>query len=169
MFLGKSPALKNYDVIVFEEAFDDRARDILADLLAAEYPHQTSVLTGDHDGQQETNGGVFIVSRWPFVPFKVPPNHLRESWDYVYDACSGSGWRCLPLVPGQCDPDCLANKGVKYVRVNKLGRIHHISGPRMRATIPGTSALGSDEEMRSFMPRAIHRRTTRRTRRDHGR
>jgi hypothetical protein len=121
--IGRSPILKNYDVIVFEEAFDDRARDILGDVLAPEYPYQTSVLDGDHWGPQFTNGGVFIVSRWPFVPISTAPNHLRESLDFVYTACSGWGFHG-PLD----DPDCLSNKGVKYARVDKLGRIHHIYG-----------------------------------------
>jgi len=57
------------------------------------------------------NGGVLIYSKWP----------IEESANHQFTTC----------VPGSFD--CIAAKGVKYARVNKLGKIYHVFGTHMQA------------------------------------
>lgn len=115
ILIGNSPTLKNYDVIVFQEAFEDRPRQILKSLLASEYPYQTRVLGADVldlKGRWKFNGGVFIASRWPILI-------KRET---IYYACNDRF-------------DCAAAKGVQYARINKLGRVHHVYGTHTDADL----------------------------------
>ncbi|MDP6907984.1 MAG: hypothetical protein QF371_00690, partial [Flavobacteriales bacterium] len=62
------------------------------------------------------NGGVLIYSKWP----------IEESANYQFTTC----------VPGSFD--CIAAKGVKYARVNKMGKIYHVFGTHMQAGGSGT-------------------------------
>ncbi len=96
-----------YDAIIISEAFYNGAReDELLPRLSAEYPYQTSVV--DESGSTE-DGGVLIVSRWP----------IEIDEHITFDDCGGS--------------DCLAAKGAKYARINKLGQKYHLFGTHTQA------------------------------------
>ncbi len=96
------------DVIILQEAFDNAARPTLLAALAAEYPYQSSVV--DDTSNPLEDGGVVIVSRFPF-----------DSEDQL-------------LWGSTChDDDCVSNKGIKYVRVNKNGKYYHVFGTHMDA------------------------------------
>ncbi|QNM96660.1 sphingomyelin phosphodiesterase [Chitinimonas koreensis] len=97
---------RNYDAIVFSEAFDNGCRDQLRAGLAAEFPYQTQVV--DQSGNFE-DGGVFIASRWPIA---------REA-QIVYPNCANT--------------DCLSNKGAMYVQILKQGRTYHLAGTHTQA------------------------------------
>jgi len=87
--------VQGYDVIVFQEAFDDDVRAVLfAGLREYGYPHASMVLGSDAGVEQD--GGVIVASKWPIVDQK---EKLFGS------ACSGA--------------DCLADKGVLYVKIDK--------------------------------------------------
>jgi endonuclease/exonuclease/phosphatase family metal-dependent hydrolase len=112
--------LAGYDAIVFQEAYDDRIRDLLLEGLAQEYPFRTRIL--GHDAGFEQDGGVIIISRWPIV---------REA-QRVFTADRSSTNRCPG--PDCCeDSDCYADKGVVYARINKAGRCYHLFGTHVQA------------------------------------
>jgi endonuclease/exonuclease/phosphatase family metal-dependent hydrolase len=93
---GLIPAqIPGYDVVVFQEAFDDDTRaTLLSGMTAQGYPHHSSILGSDRGTEQD--GGVIIASRWPIV---------LEKEKLFNDTCSGS--------------DCMADKGVIYARIDK--------------------------------------------------
>ena len=99
-------AINGYDVIVFEEAFYNPAREDLINNIASEYPYTTDIL--DTSGYLE-DGGVFIASKWP----------IELEGQFKYDNCSGV--------------DCLSPKGAVYARVNKQGEKYHIFGSHLQA------------------------------------
>ena len=98
--------VKGYDVIVLSEAFYNSARNTLQATLAAEYPYISAVVD---NGVLNDDGGVFVASRFPIL----------SSAQMVYDDCNGT--------------DCLAAKGVMYVKINKLGRHYHLFGTHTQA------------------------------------
>ena len=102
------------DVVVYCEVFDDIPREdhLIPAMQAAGFPYRTEILN-EPTGivPFPVNGGVMIFSRWPI-----------ESEDEIdYTEC------------GQAAQDCLSSKGVKYARVNKLGKRYHIFGTHMDA------------------------------------
>ncbi len=100
------------DVVIYAEVFDDTPREdhLEPAMAAAGFIHKTVVL--NETGQLlPWNGGVQIFSRWP----------IEFEDDYDFRLC------------GQAAQDCLANKGVKYARVNKLGKKYHVFGTHMDA------------------------------------
>jgi len=102
------------DVVVFEEIFDNGPRQdhLIPAMTAAGFPYRTEVLNPNNTFLPiPWNGGVMIFSRWP----------IELEADYDFALC------------GQASQDCLANKGIKYARVNKLGKRYHIFGTHMDA------------------------------------
>lgn len=109
-----------YDLIIFEEAFDDGVRKTLLQGLLGVYPYQTRIL--GRDGRVDQDGGVIMVSRWPFV---------AENQRAFGDVCDGS--------------DCKANKGVLYASIVKKGLRHHFFGSHTNA---GSGADGAKVNVR---------------------
>jgi len=104
------------DIVVVQEVFEDMTRinDLTPAMVAAGFPYYTTVLndTALSYITTPTNGGVLIYSRWP----------IEAEAEIKYANCSNNGaW------------DCLASKGVKYARVNKLGKLYHVFGTHMEA------------------------------------
>lgn len=104
------------DVVVIQEIFEDdtRINDLTPALVAAGFPYYTLVLndTALPNITSPTNGGVLIYSRWP----------IEDEAEIKYANCSNNGAF-----------DCLASKGVKYAKINKLGKLYHIFGTHMEA------------------------------------
>lgn len=102
------------DVVAFSEAFDDGPREdhLIPAMVAAGFPYRTEILN-EPGGiiPFPVNGGVIIFSRWPILD--------EDEIDFA---------EC-----GQAASDCLANKGVKYAKVNKLGKVYHVFGTHMDA------------------------------------
>ena len=96
------------DVVMYCEAFDTSPReDHLDPAMEAEgFIYKTSILNDPGAIPFPWNGGVIIYSRWPI--------EAEDEIDFA---------EC-----GQAAQDCLANKGVKYAKVNKLGKRYHIFG-----------------------------------------
>jgi len=104
---------RNMDIIIFNEFFDPvQSRRILNSLLPF-YPYQTDVLNSiEFVPGLQTGGGVVIVSKFPIL----------EEGDYSY------------RFDGDADIDgldLLANKGVKYAKIDKHGQIIHVFGTHM--------------------------------------
>lgn len=101
------------DVVSFAEAFDDTPREdhLIPAMTAAGFPYRTEILNPAGIIPIPTNGGIIIFSRWP----------IETEEEIEYDVC------------GQSSADCLAKKGMKYARINKLGKRYHVFGTHMDA------------------------------------
>ncbi|NRB39024.1 MAG: sphingomyelin phosphodiesterase [Pseudomonadales bacterium] len=91
--------IQDYDVLLFQEAFSEHREDFILEI-AKTYPYQTQML--DKEGINVHDGGVIIFSRFPI---------LNEA-QFIFPDCA--------------DADCLADKGVNYAAINKLGRVYHV-------------------------------------------
>lgn len=97
------------DVVILQEAFDPLPRllNLTPAMEAAGFVHNTGIL----NDYLPFNGGVIIFSKWP----------IEATDQYDYELC------------GPNAQDCLANKGVMYAKVNKLGKYYHVFGTHMDA------------------------------------
>ncbi|MFT4680219.1 MAG: hypothetical protein ACI9FU_001265 [Granulosicoccus sp.] len=101
------------DVVAFMEAFDDgpRENDLAPAMEAADFPYRTTILNAPGLIPIPTNGGVVIFSKWP----------IETESEIDFELC------------GDASQDCFANKGVKYARINKLGKKYHVFATHMDA------------------------------------
>jgi len=114
----------NYDAVLIQEAFDNDSRvNELIPNMATLFPHYTAIL--DTANALE-DGGVMIFSRWPI---------LTEA-QYYFDACEGS--------------DCLANKGVVYAKIDKLGSPYHLFATHTQAFTSTAEVLSRMEQLREI-------------------
>lgn len=118
--------LSGYDAIVFQELFDEGARDILLSGLATEYRYATR-LVGRGSGLLREDGGVIIVSRWPIEA----------------EAQITFGGTCASV-------DCLADKGVIYARIVKGSRRYHLFGSHAQSDAAGSFPAVRDAQFRLF-------------------
>jgi endonuclease/exonuclease/phosphatase family metal-dependent hydrolase len=100
--------IRGFDAVIFVEMFDNAIRDQMLRDLAVEYPFQSNVV--DNPNNPIEDGGVLIVSKFPIE---------REEQLLWGNNCNAD--------------DCLANKGIRYARINKLGRKYHVFGTHMDA------------------------------------
>ncbi|MCB9230789.1 MAG: T9SS type A sorting domain-containing protein [Bacteroidia bacterium] len=118
------------DVMFFAEAFDPTPRTdhLIPAMQAAGFPYNSGIL----NDYFPFNGGVIIFSRWP----------IEATDDYDFLLC------------GPNAGDCFANKGIKYARINKLGKKYHIFGTHMDAGSDAQDLLAKNlqmAEMRDFI------------------
>jgi len=102
------------DVVMLCEVFDNTAREshLAPAMLAAGFQYRTQILNPNNSILPlPWNGGVMFFSRWP----------IEAVADHDFEFC------------GVASQDCLANKGIQYVRVNKLGKRYHLFGTHMDA------------------------------------
>lgn len=101
----------DYDVIVFQEAFDKKARNILWEIIKDTYPYAIGPVNESRDVKRMsiTNGGVWIVSKLP----------LTKVGEILFDDCKGF--------------DCGSRKGALMVEVEKDGHRYQVIGTHMQA------------------------------------
>ena len=99
--------VKGYDVIVFQEAFENSCREQLMNDIRAEYPYQTRVV--DNTSNLLEDGGVIAVSRHP----------IAVEDQRVFPNCNGY--------------ICLSNRGFIYLEVIKNGVPYHVVGVHTQA------------------------------------
>lgn len=98
---------EGYDVVLIQEAFDNDSRtNELIPNMSPEFPYYTAIL--DTANTLE-DGGIMIFSRWP----------IETELQYYWKNCESQ--------------DCLANKGIMYAKINKLGVPYHIMATHMQA------------------------------------
>lgn len=132
--IAQSDYIKGYDVVIFQEAFDNGASDKLLSGLKGEYPYQTPVLGRSKRGWDRTlgsysittpeDGGVAIVSHWP----------IREKVQYIFKRA--------------CGADDLSNKGFVYVKVENNEHFYHVIGTHTQAE-DSSCRSGQAAEIRS--------------------
>ncbi|HEX8355049.1 MAG TPA: sphingomyelin phosphodiesterase [Pyrinomonadaceae bacterium] len=136
--IGDILARSDYDVIIFSEAFDNKAREELIKRLQKTFPQRTAIVGNDDDinasqllvasfvlgglvgvliggllgwatGRPKSDGGVFIVSRWPIV--------LQGQIVYRNSASE----------------DRMGRKGVSWALINKQGFHFNVFGTHTQA------------------------------------
>ncbi|MES2397275.1 MAG: sphingomyelin phosphodiesterase [Bacteroidota bacterium] len=98
---------QNFDVIVFQEAFDNKARNIIWKGLQDKFPYQSG--SPKHKHFYKVSTGIFIISKLP----------LKVIDDIYFSVCGGS--------------DCFAVKGAVLVDVIKNDRKVQIIGTHLQA------------------------------------
>ena len=131
--IAQSDYIKGYDVVIFQELFDNGASNNLLSGLKGEYPHQTPILGRSRNGWDSTlgsysdttpeDGGVAIVSQWP----------IKEKVQYVFKE--------------GCSVEYLTNKGFVYVKVEKNEHFYHVIGTHTQAENSNCSS-GEPAEIR---------------------
>lgn len=97
---------KPYDIIVFQEAFDKKAKSILWNGLKENFPYQFGPGKG---GLIKVSSGVWIISKLP----------LKNGQIIKFKSCKVQ--------------DCLAKKGAVFVEVYKNNQKFHIIGTHLQA------------------------------------
>jgi sphingomyelin phosphodiesterase len=99
----------DYDLIVFQEAFDETARTILWNEIKSAFPYQQDVLNMNSSGFTITNGGVWIISKYPTVLKREIKFKERKG------------------------VDMFARKGALLVEVTKEGHKYQVVGTHLQA------------------------------------
>ena len=101
------------DVVAYCEVFDNGPREdhLIPAMEDAGFPYYTTILNDPGLIPFPWNGGVMIFSKWP----------IEAEGEIDFELC------------GEASQDCLANKGVKYAKVNKLGKMYHVFATHMDA------------------------------------
>ncbi|PWN71898.1 sphingomyelin phosphodiesterase [Chryseobacterium phosphatilyticum] len=123
--LGEASFLKNYDVLLLQECFDNTAANKLRQKLLSSFPYQTPVVGQTKNGWDNTygdwreatsggfeNGGVMIASKYP----------IERMDQYIF--------------PAGCDFDALSLKGFAYARIVKDGKRIHLISVHTQSTQP---------------------------------
>jgi len=130
-----------YDIIAFNEAFDEEIQDILVTDLQAVYPYFVKELDGPSNALSDS--GLMLFSRFPFVDLTnteyqtnqvpTPANPLPYGGQ-----CSGSDCSKVAFWEfHECDyPDCNAAKGVGLVRTRnpETDEIMNVAFTHMQAS-----------------------------------
>lgn len=133
--IGEASFLKNYDVLMLQECFDNAASDKLREKLLPTFPYQTPIVGRTKNGWNNTfghwreiisggfeDGGVMIASKYPI-----------ERMDQF-------------IFPAGCDFDGYCLKGFAYARIVKGGKRIHFIAVHAQSTQP--SCNGRDVEIR---------------------
>ncbi len=99
---------KTYDVIVFQEAIDKKARKIIWDGLKEFFPFQSEPGSGAF---LKTNGGVWILSK----------HTIKKQKHIIFRGCVGT--------------DCFCKKGATLVEVTKNDKDFQIIGTHLQAEV----------------------------------
>ncbi|KAI1318049.1 hypothetical protein EDD11_007283 [Mortierella claussenii] len=117
--IASSDYVKNHDIIVLEECFDNDPCGIIRDGLRAQYPYQTPTVgqtksgwdstSGSYSSTAVENGGVVVLSKWP----------MKQKHQFVYKNACGAEW--------------FSNKGFAYVALDYKGSTVHFFGTHMQS------------------------------------
>ncbi|KAF9392378.1 hypothetical protein CPB97_002069 [Podila verticillata] len=124
--IAESDFIRDHDILVVEECFDDTPCDILRKGLLEQYPYQTPTVGQKSGGTKPwsstsgslrigVNGGVVVFSKWP----------IKEQHQYIFkNYCGVDGW---------------SNKGFAQVILNYRGTNLHVYGTHMQSDNKGCS------------------------------
>lgn len=133
-----------YDVIAFNEVFDEDARDKLEELLSPSFPYYLAKV---EDAQGHDDSGLMLFSKHPFLD-PAREDCLAEA-GYLTAKAAGSDYAKIGFLGygSTCqNDDCLAAKGVAYARF-----AHRETGMPFGVAITHTQATyGSDHYFRKL-------------------
>lgn len=141
--------LKDYDVVVFSEAFDDDIRRKLAASMATSFPYHTCILAR---GRRCAEGDRFICQDGGVIIFS---KYLIEAEDQrtFYPTTCQKPWKLFSRRRECAGSDCLSGKGVLYARINKEGVRYHIFGSHTQASYDSNPRY---RQVRELQFRMIH-------------
>ena len=97
---------EDFDVVVLQEAFDQRSIRILTEGLRQDYPY---IIRPQRRNPFHTNNGLLVLSRVP----------IEETASVFFDRCAGN--------------DCMADKGAVLIQVSKGGHTYQVIGTHAQA------------------------------------
>jgi len=124
--IGNLIAQGDYDVVVFQEAFDNGARDKLREAVARGGFRHSSKVVGK-DSFSGSDGGIFIMSKWPFL----------DGGEIVY--VNGFG------------DDKRAQKGVLWALIEKEGFLFNVFGTHTQSGDHAPRRTGQFLEFRKML------------------
>ncbi|WP_306349816.1 sphingomyelin phosphodiesterase [Flavobacterium sp. '19STA2R22 D10 B1'] len=124
--IGNANYLKDYDVLLLQECFDNNASNALKEKLSTTFPYQTPVIgrskstwdKTDGNWREVTSGG--IEDGGVMIASKYPIEYMSQ---YIF--------------PTGCDFDALSLKGFAYARILKNGKRFHFVSTHLQSTQPG--------------------------------
>lgn len=116
----------NYDVVIFQEAFFNPARRLLAKKITANYPFQYGPINPS-GLSLKTSSGIFVVSKQP----------LKVLGTVRYEACNGA--------------DCFAKKGAVLLEGQFEGKTYQILGTHLNAGGPHWIREAQYKQLRSLL------------------
>lgn len=103
---------KAYDVIVFQEAIDNKARKLIWEGLKDSFPYQSN----RHKGAfMKTNSGVWILSKHP----------IQKQKNIIFRSCVGS--------------DCFCRKGATLIEITKNNKNYQVIGTHLQSEVANQS------------------------------
>jgi sphingomyelin phosphodiesterase len=139
--LGEADFLKNYDVLLLQECFDNTSVRALRENLSATFPYETPVLGRDNDGWDSVSGdwdklaledgGVMIASKYPIEEMK---QHI-----FINGGCGFF--------------ESMSKKGFVYARIRKDGKAVHFIATHTQSADPGCK--GNDVAVRTAQLKEI--------------
>lgn len=103
-YLSQTDYLRHADVVVFEEAWSDSAREVLKKGLHDVYPHSYDPDPKHSSLERFVKSGLLILSRYP-----ITQSSFLNYQDYQT----------------MVDEEILANKGAAYFKIDKNGKAHN--------------------------------------------
>lgn len=127
--------LSDYDVVAVQELFQNDAINSLGRSLRSEFINimQQNGFSYHYGPIEEAelplSGGVVVFSHWP----------IEQSQQALYNHCSGD--------------DCLAAKGISYIKINKNGMRYNIIASHLNALKNDNQAIQTQQinELRTFV------------------
>ncbi len=122
-----------YDLIVLNEIFEEGARRDIVARLASHFPYYVEYLGSSKPFRQDS--GLMLFSRLPFEPLPRPTRLQTTGARASVDGGNTAWTEVAFLEFDACaDVDCLAGKGVGYVRVQLGGRPLNVFFTHMQAS-----------------------------------
>lgn len=126
-----------YDVVAFNEVWDDDAKGVLRDRLKAAFPHYVYQLSTTGDVAEDS--GLMLFSRHPFL--SIPTNGgstsgVQKSMSPQYDAASSNTYVVYTRFAACANTleDCMSSKGVGLVRISHpTKRIYNVAFTHLQA------------------------------------
>jgi hypothetical protein len=121
-----------YDIIAFNEVWDEDAKDHLVQYLSEQYPYFVKyVEDADEAVEFQQDSGLMLFSRFPFEVLPLDTYKVTNQGSVKFSAqYEGQSWEEVAFIEyNNCSgDDCLANKGAGYVRIRNphTGRIYNV-------------------------------------------
>ncbi len=118
-----------YDIIAFNEVFDEDARDVLVDRLQGRFPHYLARVNNDTLGPQDS--GLMLFSRFPFIALPNPTLKVEPDNVIAVNGTAGD-WKEVGFIEygtfGIINPDLWSAKGIVFLRIRHpaLNRVFNV-------------------------------------------
>lgn len=150
-----------YDVIGLNEVFAERARAVLVEELAPSFPY---IVAQIRSRQKRQDSGLMLFSKIPFQRLNIDSED-RDGIVVLHGGQLSTGYVRFHEYSSCLGTDCLAGKGIGYVRIQLRNRPIHVLFTHLQATYlhrphehqSRTMVTRADqiEEMTAFIQRVV--------------